>query len=481
MSSSPTKDPGGNLLASGITSEIMCFQVLGFLDRESIQQCLDETTLCDHFLLKTFVCTDHLTVMNNQKELRKERMRDYEHKTPHKEPREIECADCVESEFGRRRCEECDGFFEHGTVIECSDCHKTGCMFCYKKLHSNTHDHSFCVECSPPKETCRGCGLVYCGCGCMQGHHCISCNVLLGPLEEAPLFRFVEAPQHRFVFRIPRNEDRPLAVRAGQVHQGGRFVFGLPVGVGQAHQGGGFVFGGAPRDEGAPLPVHAGQAPQGGGFVFGRAPRDEDPPLPVAGQVRQGDGFVFGRAPGNEDPPLVVRVGQAHQEGGFVFGRAPRNEDRPLPVRAGQAHQVGAFVFGGQPMVGRREEGAEDPDGFEIARQAPRNDPEFGTGRCQECDGSFEHGRLVECSNCHKTGCMFCFKRLHSNTHGHSFCAACSPPKATCHGCGVVYCGCGCMQGQGCICCNMPIGMLPARREAPRFEFRAPFRFGPDV
>eukprot|EP00797_Seminavis_robusta_P020194 Sro307_g113400.1 n/a (415) ;mRNA; r:58822-60066 len=190
----PDRLTKSELLTSGLNCNVMAEQVLGFLDRGSVLQCLEVAELCERFDIKDHYCTLHGTKLESQvahrrflKKLVRNEDNDQgdnenleeneanmdvddkggkEEKTAKKDETnevKIECVDCVEAEFYRDRCNVCDRFEPVDGLIQCGNCSYQECG-------------PFLWSCHGSMGFCRSCLQHVCARpGCKQWEYCDCC------------------------------------------------------------------------------------------------------------------------------------------------------------------------------------------------------------------------------------------------------------------------------------------------------------------
>ncbi|CAB9513296.1 expressed unknown protein [Seminavis robusta] len=106
------------LLSSGLSCHVVAEQVLGFLERKDILQCLAVECLKNHFHLEKYYCQEHGSKLESQVGrrqnhiARKEKQQGIADDVITNDTKKFkgECEDCVEEEFGFERCPDCTEF-----------------------------------------------------------------------------------------------------------------------------------------------------------------------------------------------------------------------------------------------------------------------------------------------------------------------------------------------------------------------------------
>ena len=161
-----------------IPQDTFCKQVLGLLDRQSIQTLMKLYDVLECFNLGDFFCPEHGTQLSNE---------------------ESECIDCVMLQIGKQRCPQCDDF-EHfqlitnhcemescsNPIVSCLGCTKTGlCERCDKEhcivdcsgFSCQVCIDSWCKECTKseaPGSYCHVCLKLACHV-CTEFAMCFEC------------------------------------------------------------------------------------------------------------------------------------------------------------------------------------------------------------------------------------------------------------------------------------------------------------------
>ncbi|CAB9526076.1 expressed unknown protein [Seminavis robusta] len=138
------------LLSAGLSSDLMA-GVLGFLDRESVINCVAVGEICHPFQLSDFYCPAHGNKLEHQTILRQELQDDEEDDaqgSTKTNAATLECEDCVMEEFGFERCPSCQKFHLMDDFSECFSCELVCCKRCAKKKGMRR---------------CRGCSQWFCG------------------------------------------------------------------------------------------------------------------------------------------------------------------------------------------------------------------------------------------------------------------------------------------------------------------------------
>ncbi|CAB9510686.1 expressed unknown protein [Seminavis robusta] len=185
----------------------MAEEIVSFLDRRFLLNCMEIPQVVNHFDLTNYYCQRHENNMECQMALREERrkenpwMKNYDNKDdsdnsndhPNIKHKKIECAECVDIEYDPCcwRCDCCDKFVHADYEETCQkpECRKIACYSCIDKdrdvMAFCQNEGCFVRVCKywycEPLNSCPHCKDRFCDM-CLNLVNCSECGLCIGCL-----------------------------------------------------------------------------------------------------------------------------------------------------------------------------------------------------------------------------------------------------------------------------------------------------------